>query len=798
VAKQRPSATLNMSKLDAILAARKQQVKVAVSTELLGLRRNGEVDSDDEDDDDDDVMHGASTAQKQSVELLLGRAPNLLASSKVAERKQAIASLEEASLTADQLKPLLRPLLLRFSDDSERCRDGAVGLVSRWQKGCKSAGDVSGMLPFLMPVMVERLGSEKVQEPSEEVRAALVGLMRDVLLQCKELLRPHIHEVGAIALGCCRDTHPEVIKGLCDLLACIGSSMLAPLCKDPTRGGPKAVKPFSQKLLEAVLPHIRHRHAAVRLQVLVALEELLLCGAGQSVETLTGWRLKNNVPIAEFYGKGAPRVNYLADLSRDRSILVRRKLVATVARWVREMDGEDLYEQEVRIMPYLLSGVTDDDDECASLAIREIEKLGEEYLEKNMKDYKERIEYGHEDEARATKAITLAAPKPLPARPPLGARERVRQHFRHLIHPICAELDLWTSTERLQSARLLEVLLAYTEGFVTEFAHQLLPALAKGMDKDTKGLQEVVGRCASQFAQHTEPDEYLPLLISHAATDALNPLTQRIQHLLLIPHLLRGMRPQARVRALRLLTPLLDDTALVTSQHTPLRTAVAATFEAMVAAVHSLRPAAAGEAPSGPPVAERGWAAPLLPRLLYAVAAHAASSPALQPKLVQLGDGLESLEDADEATWTAARDAASALAAPLAALVGGGAGAGAGGAAEPWASCARPLHGTIEIAASNEEEYAALTRRLVEMLGAAYSGGGRRAPAKENGGSGSAAAAEPRRAVAIAEVDDFTDDDDDDDEEEVVKVNVVRSAAAAAPAKQMAAVELDDFEDELD
>ena len=68
-------------------------------------------------------------------------------------------------------------------------------------------------------------------------------------------------------------------------------------------------------------------------------------------------------------------------------------------------------------------------------------------------------------------------------RPPLGARERVRQHFRHLIHPIVAELDLWTSTERLQSARLLEILLAYTEGYVTEFAHQLLPALAKGMDR---------------------------------------------------------------------------------------------------------------------------------------------------------------------------------------------------------------------------------------------------------------------------------------------------------------------------
>merc|ERR1719353_2445461 len=187
--------------------------------------------------------------------------------------------------------------------------------------------------------MVERLGSETVQEQAEEVRAALVMLMRDVLLTCRRLIRPYIAEVGAIALGCARDKHPEVIKGLCELLATVAAEVLRPLCKETT---PKQVKPFSTKLLEALLPHIMHRHGAVRLQVLGALEELLLCGAGQSVETLTGWRLKNNVPIAEFYGKGAPRINYLADLSRDRSVAVRRKFVHVVARWCREMDGEDL------------------------------------------------------------------------------------------------------------------------------------------------------------------------------------------------------------------------------------------------------------------------------------------------------------------------------------------------------------------------------------------------------------------------------------------------------------------------
>ena len=105
-------------------------------------------------------------------------------------------------------------------------------------------------------------------------------LMRDVLLCARKLIRPYIAEVGSIALGCARDNHPEVIKGLCELMAAVSHDVLQPLVKELDK---KQVKPFSTKLIEALLPHITHRHGAGRLQVLGALEELLLCGAGQSV-----------------------------------------------------------------------------------------------------------------------------------------------------------------------------------------------------------------------------------------------------------------------------------------------------------------------------------------------------------------------------------------------------------------------------------------------------------------------------------------------------------------------------------
>eukprot|EP00965_Chrysotila_dentata_P202448 6181132-Pleurochrysis_carterae.AAC.2 len=157
---------------------------------------------------------------------------------------------------------MLRPLLLRFADSSERIREAAATLFDAWQKRV-DVGVLGGALPFLVPVLVERLGTEAQTEPAEEIRAILVSMTASVLTRCRQLLRPYLAEVGAICLGCCRDRHPEVLKGACALMRVLGEAVLQPLVK---REGGKAVQPFSAKLIEALLPHLTHRHAAVRVQ----------------------------------------------------------------------------------------------------------------------------------------------------------------------------------------------------------------------------------------------------------------------------------------------------------------------------------------------------------------------------------------------------------------------------------------------------------------------------------------------------------------------------------------------------
>ena len=752
--------------LSAVLASRKAQLRSAVHEDLLGLR-GADDDSDDDDDcgddeaaDEDRVARTAAAAPPAS----LAREANLLADESAAVRKRAIASLQTMALTAEQLRPLVNPLLLRFADASEACRDGAVRLVAAWQAAASPA-EVAGALPFLMPVMVERLGAETQTEPSEEVRVLLVALARDVVRACQRLLRPYLGDLGAIALGCCRDRHPEVLKAACALLRVACDAVLLPMSREGPGAG-KTVKPFSTKLLEAVLPHARHRHHAVRLAVLDALQPLLLCGAGQSVETLVGWRLPNNVPIQEFYGKGEARRNYLAELQRDAHAPVRKKLMTVACRWISEMDPEDLYEQEVRLMPYVLSALFDADAPTAAAALVELERLGQKYVQTHEQDFVDTLEYGHAEEKAKEDALTLALPPPFSKRPSVGCRARVRQHFRALIHPIVKELQSWAAPERVLSAQLLEVLLVFVEEHATEFVHMLLPALAHASDADDAPLAAVAGRCAAKLAQHVPPEAYLPLAIDSLRQHALNPLGQRVQYATLVASLARGMRPAARAAAVPQLCAALAEEPTLCAQHTALRAAVRA-------GLRTIPPSTGGADASGGAFCRARLRALLL---------HQASAPSLVPKEVDLGDGVMEVQPAEEAAWAAAAAAARDDAAAVVATFGGGGGEGGGG---PWATHAAALRADLHAAplVAEYEVCATQAQHLLEILVA--EGGAAPAPPKPPPKTAAAAPvdapapAPAAKKLAIQEVDDFDSDDVDEDD-------------GAKPE------EIDEFEDELD
>lgn len=98
----------------------------------------------------------------------------------------------------------------------------------------------------------------------------------------------------------------------------------------------------------------------------------------------------------------------------------------------------------------------------ARAAFEWLEVLGEDHEKLHWDELRDRVEYGYEDEwARDRGAPPL--PPPFDRRPRLGARLRVRDHFRRLIATVSAEMLSWQSAQRLPSCKLLAVLMMYQE-----------------------------------------------------------------------------------------------------------------------------------------------------------------------------------------------------------------------------------------------------------------------------------------------------------------------------------------------
>lgn len=63
-----------------------------------------------------------------------------------------------------------------------------------------------------MPVMVSRLGTENITEPSEELRLSLICLLRSILQTNSAGMGPYVNDVMLILQHTIVDPYPEVKK----------------------------------------------------------------------------------------------------------------------------------------------------------------------------------------------------------------------------------------------------------------------------------------------------------------------------------------------------------------------------------------------------------------------------------------------------------------------------------------------------------------------------------------------------------------------------------------------------------
>jgi hypothetical protein len=418
----------------------------------LGL---GEGFAADSDDDEEEVIAAASAAAaaadngsdggaSAALRSAMAREVARSADANVSTRKRALLAMHkllfDGSATAPldlerpsasprvspgaiaQLFPLLtRPLLTRFDDSAERCREVAILLWARLALRL-SPVDLAPALPYLFPTLVERCARameydaeletfvgnaalheahkrgrvvdvkgavyrHDIAEPSEEVRLHLFSLLRLIYARFGMALldAPIVDRHGSKHITHSAGVASQLLPYSADVAIVLGAALADPFA-DVVREGcrlavmlvgaqPQAMKHWVVGLARRLAPALRHRHAKVRIAAIGAMQRLVACvnkdkrnsAGGAALNDLLGHRDSNVLTITSFY-KSDASVNYCGLLCTDPQRAVRLRFVEMIGEWATSM--EDRWDHHERLVPFLLTGLTDDDGEIRKLALR--------------------------------------------------------------------------------------------------------------------------------------------------------------------------------------------------------------------------------------------------------------------------------------------------------------------------------------------------------------------------------------------------------------------------------------------
>ena len=189
----------------------------------------------------------------------LARHINCLGEENKMARRRALESIKKdtvgrnPSLSPSELKSLfndlLKPLLKEFSDPMERCREISVDTVKKFLCLIPSPED---SLPYIMPVLVQRLGPPEIIEPSEELRLQVVELLKEIVESSGKKNSVYMADIIKILQRTIIDPYPEVKK-----LSCHCASTLA-------KAVPEYFHAQSESLIKPLLLSVSHQHAKVR------------------------------------------------------------------------------------------------------------------------------------------------------------------------------------------------------------------------------------------------------------------------------------------------------------------------------------------------------------------------------------------------------------------------------------------------------------------------------------------------------------------------------------------------------
>ena len=201
---------------------------------------------------------------------------------------------------------------------------------------------------------------------------------------------------------------------------------------------------FNSILSRGLLYGLSHKQAKLRLAALNAIDKLMYCSPFKKnveiMEQLMGFRDPHIVPIKDFY-EPSTKFNYYAYLASDSNMVVLKRFYEVISSWM--LDTEDRGEHEPRLIPYILTGLFDKNEDIAVYVCERFDLIGKLYEKDNEKDLRETKQFGIEAPwcKYADDVNKILYPFPLGKRPSLGCRKIVNKYLRRYIKNLCKEFD---------------------------------------------------------------------------------------------------------------------------------------------------------------------------------------------------------------------------------------------------------------------------------------------------------------------------------------------------------------------
>ena len=148
-----------------------------------------------------------------------------------------------------------------------------------------------------------------------------------------------------------------------------------------------------------------------------------------------------------------------------------------MGEWFTEL--KDRWDHDRRILPYIIAGLFDPNQEIAVIARDFVQKRGTQHSEEKEKEFRERLQLGYKEQWLLNGEVDEGAlwfPLPFTERPDLGTRMLIRNYSRFWIKALFRDVKGLNMENQVKGLELLLANLIYCEGNIIQYFDKIIPS----------------------------------------------------------------------------------------------------------------------------------------------------------------------------------------------------------------------------------------------------------------------------------------------------------------------------------